>query len=321
MELLMHKHLTDQASEEEREQVLRMLNENSEQGAEARALEMAWDAAENLEPVKGKFDAAAAFARFQSQVTEEKKEETPILSLPDTKVKSLNWRKYMSYAAVLLGLMAFSALFFNNNTSYSAGDAAMAVSLDDGSSINIAPNSELEVLGDRKIAFDGNGYFDIHHDAAHPFTIALEDGATVTVLGTSFTIEKDGKNTFVSLESGKVRLNKDGQELTLVPGEYAKLNDRIVKDVVNSDNAYSLKKGFLTFNDTPLSQVSDDFKRHHNTTLIFNGSDLNVNDCTLTANKIAGKDAMAAAKVIAKVFDGKLTQNDEGFVISNVDCN
>jgi transmembrane sensor len=86
-----------------------------------------------------------------------------------------------------------------------------SITLADGSRVILGPDSHLTVPGDygiatRAVALQGDGYFDVHHDATKPFAVRV-GRAVVEDVGTTFTVESDaGDTTAVSVLSGSVRL-------------------------------------------------------------------------------------------------------------------
>ena len=89
--------------------------------------------------------------------------------------------------------------------------------LPDGSLVVLNSNSKLTydslnfARGNRNVTFEGEGYFDIHHDTAHPFLIHISSGI-VKVLGTAFNINsyKKDKEAVITLLRGKISFQKSG---------------------------------------------------------------------------------------------------------------
>lgn len=100
-----------------------------------------------------------------------------------------------------------------------------AVFLPDSSVVELEPNAELryveEFKTNRHITLTGKAFFKVRKDKQHPFRVSCQE-TTTTVLGTSFTIDGDTKNTVeVSLYEGRVQMNVDDSESSwiLAPGE------------------------------------------------------------------------------------------------------
>jgi len=95
------------------------------------------------------------------------------------------------------------------------------LSLPDGTKIVLHRNSQLEIHDDfitgktREVVLNGEAFFDVKHDASHPFIIHTGNIRT-TVLGTAFNIRayKDGKVN-VSVIRGRVKV-EEGRKLLAV---------------------------------------------------------------------------------------------------------
>ncbi|MBS1565310.1 MAG: FecR domain-containing protein, partial [Bacteroidetes bacterium] len=86
------------------------------------------------------------------------------------------------------------------------------VTLDAGTTIRV----QNDFSQDRRVDLvDGEAFFDVATDAAHPFIVQSDD-LTTTVLGTSFVVSayKALHNVNVGVVSGKVRVNSGGNMLS-----------------------------------------------------------------------------------------------------------
>ena len=315
LELLMHKHLTSQASEEEVKIVEGILSSDSAEKLEAEAIMKSWDNSLNSFPTQS-FDSKKAFKKFKASIAleEQAPPEPKVLefnSTDFTKVRRL--RKWFAAAAIFVGIAFLTSIIWNSDTSFESNLVAMSIDLKDGSSVQLAPNSLLQVNGERSVALDGNGYFEIVNDPSKPFIIDLNNGQ-IEVLGTSFVVEEVGQESHVSLESGKLKIKQGKASLDLIPGNKAVIsNEGIRKEEVSSPNAYSLSLGFLSFNETPLRQVLADFERHYNTKLAVSDSP-DLDYCTLTAPRIESKNALDAAKIISSIYDTDIIEYKDGSI-------
>src|SRR5579884_2976465 len=89
-----------------------------------------------------------------------------------------------------------------------------SVLLADGSRVTLGPRSTLVVPADyathRALRLTGDAYFDVHHDTARPFSVAV-DNVVVEDIGTRFSVESDAVDeTSVAVVSGSVRLRAGG---------------------------------------------------------------------------------------------------------------
>lgn len=116
----------------------------------------------------------------------------------------------VAIAASLLLMVASSAGFgvdrWTADVATGTGDLK-TVALRDGSHVRLGPQSALDIAmtdTDRHVSLrSGQGFFDITHDPAHPFTVSAGD-ATITVLGTAFEVDRSGSSLRVAVRRGSV---------------------------------------------------------------------------------------------------------------------
>lgn len=99
--------------------------------------------------------------------------------------------------------------------------------LPDGTRVCLNAGSSLQFgrgfgRGAREVSLEGEGYFEVAHDAANPFRVQAGN-ASVTVKGTVFNVRNyaDEAEIAVSLLEGSVQLNSNAGEVTLRPGHCA----------------------------------------------------------------------------------------------------
>ncbi len=120
--------------------------------------------------------------------------------------------------------------------------------------------------GKRVVELDGEGYFDVSHEEAHPFVVKC-NGQEVQVLGTAFNINSyaDEEGIRTTLLHGKVRLitdQIDPKSQMLLPGQQAVLqDDNFVITEVDTEEVTAWKEGFFYFNNTDIHTVMKRFAR------------------------------------------------------------
>jgi transmembrane sensor len=140
--------------------------------------------------------------------------------------------------------------------------------LPDGTRVRLAPVSRLRVgtdFGDqrRDVFLDGQGHFEVTHDAQRPFTV-FAGTASVRDLGASFAVRsypEDGA-TQVVVREGTVALSGVGR---LTAGELGRLTAEGVGARQRVDVAAALGwlEGRLVFAGTPLGGVLQELRRWH----------------------------------------------------------
>lgn len=133
------------------------------------------------------------------------------------------WRLYAAGVAASLVLLVALGWWFTPARTFVAHDAPRTLTLDDGSTVTLAPGSTLYLDAPwpdtRAVTLDGTARFSVEHDAAHPFTVTTPQ-ATVTVLGTVFTIyARQADATRVQVESGRVAVARGAEQVVLAADE------------------------------------------------------------------------------------------------------
>ena len=152
------------------------------------------------------------------------------------------------------------------------------VSLPDGSRVSMDADSRVRVHYSenlRALVLDrGRARFDVAHNVTRPFTVSA-GGETVVAIGTSFSVERLGQETLVTLIQGEVAVKKAssvfqpiapqivepirllaGQELVAIKG----LN--ISVQPVNLQAATAWEGGQLVFKDEPLGEAVQRVNRY-----------------------------------------------------------
>jgi ferric-dicitrate binding protein FerR (iron transport regulator) len=153
-----------------------------------------------------------------------------------------------------------------------AGTANKTLTLPDGSQVVLRKGATLSYPenfsgNQREVSLTGEAYFDVQHDAAHPFRIQTTR-ATLEVLGTSFTINTTNQQDELVVSTGKVLFSNkatNGEKHIILPNQYSKLDAKGFEiKPVNDPNFLSWKTGKLQFDNTPIDQVATTLSNHYN---------------------------------------------------------
>ena len=144
------------------------------------------------------------------------------------------------------------------------------VHLSDGSKVWLNAASSLKFPEnfsptDRLVELNGEGYFEVAHDASRPFRVKV-DNMQVEVLGTRFNIDayRDQGEILTTLVDGSIRVNANGNNKTLNPREQISLKGDLFSEIktgVNTDRIIAWQQGNFDFTNETLSQVGRDLKR------------------------------------------------------------
>lgn len=175
-------------------------------------------------------------------------------------------------AAVLLLLVAGWWFLLRDDgliTLTSAYGERQSVELPDGSRVEVNANTTIRYASNwpdsenRKVWLDGEAYFEVakKQQTGQKFEVITED-LTVEVLGTVFNVNSRREATEVFLEEGKVKLNLNGLNDTLLmePGELVTYSEnkaeKPVKRRVSGEDQISWKEdGTHYFPNTPLKEI------------------------------------------------------------------
>ena len=300
-------------------------------GEEFRKLEQAWNLAGTAYSYQ-KSNPDKAWLEFNEKIGFE------------PKVVKLKRFGYQRYAAIFVSLIALGSLTFLLTrtpdklpeqlattlpemkivqTAANPSDLTTVV-LPDGSTVKMNANSTLQYsqqfADERKVKLSGEAYFEVIHDAAHPFVVELSN-AIVEDLGTSFNISAypGKKQVVVDVTTGSVRLlsknQNEGAILTAgFNGRFQTESGKIVVTNELSPNYLSWITKEISFHHTPLSTVFDELENIYHVRIEF--SDPKIADISYTANfeKFKLEDIV---NVIAQTHHLSVTKQADGFVFAS----
>lgn len=145
------------------------------------------------------------------------------------------------------------------------------VALADGSRMILNTDTAVAVdfeSGRRSVRLlKGEAFFDVLHDAGHPFQVAGEYGE-VEVKGTAFSVRTDEAETAVVLERGRVDVTclcSAGGEAQLQPGQTVTASATALSQIVNVDagRALAWRDGRVSFDAMPLGKVVAELGRYY----------------------------------------------------------
>jgi len=198
-----------------------------------------------------------------------------------------NWQRVAIAASIALMIVLVPTYFIASRDISGGGQqtaeqqfstalgARKTVALADGSKVEL--NTETigrALVNDRQREFwldRGEAYFDIVHDAARPFVI-YAGTRTVTVLGTKFSVRRDGDRVTVNVIQGRVKVDlgpsrSGGPSTTIGVGDtaVAEGGSTIVasRSLEQVERAMSWRQGMLTFDNATLADAAAEFNRYN----------------------------------------------------------
>ena len=194
------------------------------------------------------------------------------------------------------------------------------VSFADGTRIELNTNTEIRArmtTGERTIWLDrGEAYFQVKHDAAHPFVVMIGD-RRVTDLGTRFVIRRATSETQVAVVQGAVRFDAPGVQsaahtATLHPGDVAtattdsmSIAKRSTRDL---GRELSWRRGVVVFDRTTLADAASEFNRYNRRKIVISdpaAASLAIDGTFATTDEAAFIDAARTIFGLHVDSDGK----------------
>lgn len=164
----------------------------------------------------------------------------------------------------IIGFMAYRTAVHtgpDDVTITTAFGSLSTTNLPDGSAVWLNANSSLTYSpamngGTRDVFLQGEAYFEVRSDAAHPFNVHTPY-ITVTARGTEFNVNAYDSIASVTLVNGRVGVEVKKQSIQLNPGEHLAIADGkpVVRDSIDTARYCSWRNGMLIFEDESLLNI------------------------------------------------------------------
>lgn len=212
------------------------------------------------------------------------------------KVHSSRWWLPTAAAASILAMLGTGFLMLKSPASEPPAQIARVdtpvggrrvIPLADGSRIELntatvirtaVSNSQRDVWLDQ-----GEAYFDVAHRGDDPF-IVHAGSQTVTVLGTKFSVRRDGDRVTVSVLEGRVRIrdnaasDETARSTVITAGDVAVAQGPATliapRDRERVERALAWREGVLRFDGTSLAEAAAEFNRYSNTRIVIDDPDV-----------------------------------------------
>lgn len=266
------------------------------------------------------FTAEASWSRLDKKI--DQLDSTSALS-----AKKGNTPIWLSIAASLVVMLSIGYYFISNSrytTITNEQHAAVKhVYLPDGTKMDLNSGTSVRYLTsrfstDRKVELiSGEVFINVVHNDQYPFVVDM--GAVhAKDIGTSFNIVKSEQEINITVEEGKVAMNRlaDAKSVLLtagITGKYSAATGQLIT-TVNPDKNYKAwaDKNFV-FTETPLKEVTRQLSKAYNTSIAIIGNDLKRRK--LTAH-LHYQTPDSALNVVAATLQCKLSKSKAGFTLS-----
>jgi transmembrane sensor len=199
------------------------------------------------------------------------------------------------------------------------------VALDDGSHIELNTDTAISVTlssSQRNVRIDkGEAYFEVTHDATHPFTVMAGSGRILD-LGTKFLIRRDANRLQVTLLEGHAQFSVDNKDArtgsaSLAAGDVAVATltsfsvTRKSLPILHAELGW--RRGLLIFDNTPLTDAAAEFNRYNRTKLVL--ADRATESVTV-GGTFSARDVAAFARVVKGVLGLRVENRGSAILVS-----
>jgi len=323
LDILLHKQLTGQISQEETLTLEQILADNDAQ-KEANETSAIWEASAQYSPSLS-FNTESNFSKLLSRIADESADQITdtetvpqVQTRPEARVFNLFSSRNLSRVAAVLvfGVLSFMGYQQFSSNTISGGMDGQYVSLEDGSSLWISPESTVtyksSFANNRTVELVGKAFFDVKRDESKPFTINAND-IDVTVLGTSFTVDTD-KNE-VAVSSGKVKVAKDKENITITKDQKVSVQDGNLTLSSVSDSDFNWIIPVLKFDNAPLDQVIKELSLFYKVELKYKGR-RDLSKCPFTATNLEDASLDQVISILTATYDMQVEKSEDGNLIT-----
>jgi len=310
------KHLLGEASPEEEQAVIEWMKESETHQEYYNQFKKIWDQSKALASGSN-IDVNKAWERFQNRISG-KHEAAKILK------PRFSWLRIAASVILIagLGIAAFILVIKNSvpkEMVAQTGQNVLVDTLSDGSVITLNKRSTItypsKFKGNtRAIALKGEAFFNVVPDKKKPFIISVND-VQVTVVGTSFNIKSENRNTEVVVETGIVRVTRAGKTVELNAGEKivmdANDSNTIKEKVTDKLYNYYRSKVFVC-DDTPLWKLVQVINEAYDVNIIIGRKELRDGKLNTTFNNESLDQIL---EVIRLSFDDITITKKDGQII------
>ncbi|MGG7661259.1 FecR domain-containing protein [Dyadobacter sp. BHUBP1] len=345
-EELLARYLADTASESERNDVEAWLAESEANARELATYRLIWDHTSAMKKSSVGVDTDAAWNKMKSKIAAGKTadpssklpgKEVPTPEAPTREAKTIEFRPEIRkrrlpvtmWAAAVIAILvtAFGWFFLISEKTpeslhVATTDNTKEQLLPDGTKVFLNYNSKLtypeNFKGDlRTVSLQGEAFFDVKADAAHPFVIQA-NGTEIRVLGTSFNVKAYHEAPVrVDVATGKVRVSKNSHRVELVKGQSAE----VLKDSIRSLQANMNLMGYRTqiyeFNAADLQDVVTSIRDGYHVDVRLSND--KIAQCRLTI-RFEKEPVDATLSVIAETLDLSLRKEGKVYWLDGNGC-
>lgn len=286
---LLNKFLNGQLNEEERLELIKLINADPENEVLLFQLKDLYDAG-NWETLKNEANTSNEWIKLKNKLRiDNVKQSKPY------PINKIIFRDLMKYAAVFLLSIALTIFIQyllqpknNNNfvfqTNTGIGERSQVL-LPDGTKVWLNTSSSLEYSNFqgskiRKVRLLGEAFFEVVKDKSKPFMVYTKDSIYVKVTGTKFNVSaySNDEDVRTVLVEGSVNVvnQKTGSSANLLPGLIAICEKSGNIDVQHADVALytSWRRGEIRFDNMQFEVLAKQLERNYKVNFVFRNEKL-----------------------------------------------
>jgi ferric-dicitrate binding protein FerR (iron transport regulator) len=163
------------------------------------------------------------------------------------------------------------------------------LTLSDGTRVSLNSNSKLRFpttfdADNRTVFLDGEGYFEVSHNARKPFHVMTQK-CDLKVLGTTFNVFAYNNSRIfeTSLLKGSVLVSsvETSQNVLLRPNEKVQIKDgKLIASKIKSEEDFLWRRGIYEFENESLNEIFKKLESYYQTQIIVRNTDISQYKCT-----------------------------------------
>lgn len=336
LNILIHKKLSNQISENEIQLLDNEVNSNLQSAKAFEDLTTVWNQTANI-PDQVTFDSSLAFARFKEKIKVENNsftgnqstdvvEENNNIRQIDFSRRTAFIRYAVSIASVfVLGFFAFKFLNTPDLTSIQPQSYVQIVNLPDQSVVTLSPNSSIKYNNkafnsDRNVILEGKAMFKVTKNG-NAFMVKGKD-FNVNVLGTTFIVSSSDSEKSVKVLEGKVSVSDEkNNNVIITDKEGVNISN---EDIIKVDEVDFSSEGFISndmvYNNEKLSKVIADIEAKFGISIKTRGN-RSLDGCTFTSASLKDSSLQEIFALIEATFNTKIsTKNNKEYIMGVFTC-
>lgn len=291
------------------------LMENENNKTQLQELEEYWD-----RPIGNFFDAELSYAANKEAIFKGK--STKHGPVP----RKVLLPAILSAAAIIsaIGVILFTATKKPSQVyNYTAQGEVTSFDLPDGSEVHLNKGSTLCYYDnpsgkERKVSLQGEAFFNVRHDSAHPFVVNIED-AYIRVLGTKFNVNCGYQNNVIvtTLIEGAVEFVHRGNKISLSPSEqliYDRSRGETRKAEVEVERYTSWKEGLYKYKSISLGELAEELSINYGRQVLIDPS---LKDIIMSGTFHRSQSLEEILRILQSCFDVKWKYNEDIIYLSS----